>query len=172
LTVTTLKDTGLAGDGSLRGELALAQAGDTINFQPGLRGAILLNSTLNLTRNVRIQGTLDAAGSPLVTLDGQHRLRDMMINQGVTASLFGLTIANGFAQYTNSDAVQGGGIANQGNLTVQSCTISGNCAGLTRAFGPADGGFIIGEGGGVFNLGVLTVQNSILACNTAVSWGE
>jgi hypothetical protein len=32
LSVTTLRDSGVAGDGSLRGEIAAAQSGDTITF--------------------------------------------------------------------------------------------------------------------------------------------
>ena len=36
LTVTNNLDTGAAGDGSLRGEIAAAQSGDVINFAPGL----------------------------------------------------------------------------------------------------------------------------------------
>src|SRR5262249_29161470 len=38
LTVTNNLDTGVAGDGSLRGEIAAAQSGDTLNFAPSLLG--------------------------------------------------------------------------------------------------------------------------------------
>jgi hypothetical protein len=172
LTVTTLRDSGVAGDGSLRGELAAAQPGDTIRFQPGLQGAIALGSTLTLSKNVTIQGNLDAASHPLDALDGRQQVRDVVVNQGVTAALSGLTIADGYAQYTTSDVVQGGGILNQGTLSVQNCTITGNSAGLPRAFGPSDAGFITGQGGGIFNLSTLAVQNSTLSGNTAGGWGE
>jgi hypothetical protein len=119
LTVTNLRDTGIAGDDSLRGEIAVAQAGDTINFQPGLHGSILLGSTLTLTKNVIIQGNLDASGNPLVSVDGQHQVRDFFVNTGVAASLIDLGIRDGFVPGT--DVGQGGGILNQGTLTVQSC---------------------------------------------------
>jgi hypothetical protein len=172
LTVTNLNDTGIAGAGSLRGELAAAQSGDTIDFQSGLHGSVLLGSTLNLARNVAIQGNLDAAGNPLVTVDGQHRVRDVTVNSGVTASLFGLAIANGYAQYTNSDVVQGGGILNQGTLTLQSCAIAGNWAAGSQPVGPGEGSFVPGMGGGIFNWGVLTVQNSTFSGNIAGGFGE
>jgi hypothetical protein len=169
LTVTSFRDTG---DGSLRGEIAAARPGDTIDFQPGLHGSILLGSTLSLTKNLVIQGNRDATGSPLVALDGQHQVRDILVNAGVTVSLVGLGITNGYAQYTGSDAVLGGGILNQGTLTVQNCTITGNRAGLPQPFGSGDVGFITGQGGGIYNVGALTVQDSILSGNTAGGWGQ
>src|SRR5262245_65565453 len=38
LTVTNNLDTGVAGDGSLRGQIAAAQSGDTLNFAGSLLG--------------------------------------------------------------------------------------------------------------------------------------
>src|SRR5436309_17430 len=38
LTVLNNTDTGVSGDGSLRGEIAAAQSGDTIVFDPSLNG--------------------------------------------------------------------------------------------------------------------------------------
>src|SRR5215475_11844303 len=69
LTVTNLNDTGAAGDGSLRGQIAAAAPGDTINFAPGLSGTLGLGSDLGLDRDLTIVGNLDAAGNPLVTLN-------------------------------------------------------------------------------------------------------
>ena len=169
LNVTNLLDTGFAGDGSLRGELAAAHPGDTIIFQPGLHGPILLGSDLKLTQNVNIQGSLDALGNPLVTLDGQHLMQDVHVNAGVTASLVGLGIANGF--YYAGDTSQGGGIENLGSLTLQNCSITGNWAGSSQVISPGGAGFIVGEGGGIYNAGALTVQNSTLSGNVAGGFG-
>ena len=44
LMVTNLSDTGVSGDGSLRGEILAASSGDTIVFAHGLHGTITLNS--------------------------------------------------------------------------------------------------------------------------------
>jgi hypothetical protein len=170
LTVTNLKDTAIAGDGSLRGELAAAQSGDTIQFQQGLHGSIFLGSTLNLMRNVNIQGNLDSAGQPLVALDGQHTVRDVFVNTGVTAALANVGIANGYIP--GEDIGLGGGILNDGTLTVQSCKITGNVAGSTYVFGVGDAGSAVGNGGGISNQGTLTVQNSILSGNTAGGFGS
>src|SRR5262249_50385155 len=96
LTVTNLSDTGMARDGLLRGEVAAAAPGDTIVFASGLKGTIALNSTLVLSKNVTIQGATDSGNNPLITLSGQNHVRDLLVNSGVTASLSGLTVANGF----------------------------------------------------------------------------
>src|SRR5262249_29601708 len=66
-TVTNLADSGA---GSLRGQLAAAAPGDTIDFAPGLSGTIAQQSTLTLVQNVSVIGNLDPAGNPLVTLSG------------------------------------------------------------------------------------------------------
>jgi hypothetical protein len=209
LTVTNLEDTGVAGDGSLRGEISAAASGDTIAFASGLqnavnaqgqRGTIDLNSTLVLSRNVSIQGPTDSSNHPLITLDGQNKVQDLVVNSGVTASLSGLTVADGFLQtgsviggagiansgsltLTNagvqnnhaaalSDVIMGGGIYNKGTLTIQNSTISGNSAGDTFAYGPGMAGFVSGLGGGIFNWGTLTLQTSTLSGNTAGGFGE
>src|SRR5436190_493394 len=56
LLVTNNADTGVSGDGSLRGEIAAAAAsGDTINFAPALNGAtISTTSTLVLSKSLTI----------------------------------------------------------------------------------------------------------------------
>jgi hypothetical protein len=144
LTVITLQDSGAP---SLRGAIAAAQSGDTIDFQPGLTGPILLGSTLVLTKNVTIQGNLDASGNPLVTVDGQHRVQDFSLRSGVTATLAGLGIAN--ALNPAGDIALGGGIYNAGNLTIQSCRIAGNVAGVAVIYSAGTLGTETGEGGAI-----------------------
>jgi hypothetical protein len=201
LTVTNLSDTGVAGDGSLRGEIAAAAPGDTIVFASGLQGTIALNSTLALSKNVTIQGTTDSSGHSLITLSGQSQVRDLLVNSGVTASLSGLTLANGYlytpsaiggagienlgsltltsvavsnnyAQAQGSDITEGGGIYNAGSLTVQNSTISGNSVGYTSPYASGQGGFVTGIGGGIYNSGTLNVQTSSFTGNVAGGFGE
>src|SRR5262245_14332687 len=54
LTVTNNLDTGALGDGSLRGEIAAAQSGDTVNFAPSLLGQTirLTGGELAITKNL------------------------------------------------------------------------------------------------------------------------
>ena len=56
-TVTNNVDTGVAGDGSLRGEIAAARRGDTIVFDPSLGGqAITLSGYgLHIDKNLAIE---------------------------------------------------------------------------------------------------------------------
>jgi hypothetical protein len=79
------------------------------------------------------------------------------VEAGQSASLSGLTIANG----------NGGGISNDGGtLTVSGCTISGNSAtGVTS--------LATTSGGGIFNAasGTLEVDHSTVAGNSADSGG-
>src|SRR5262245_46859092 len=90
LTVTNLADWGV---GSLRGQLAAAAPGDTIDFAPAVSGTIALGEALTLDRDVSVVGNLDAWGNPLVTLTsfGREGSTDLTVNAGVTASVSGLT---------------------------------------------------------------------------------
>jgi hypothetical protein len=149
LTVTNLAD---AGDGSLRGQLAAAAPGDTINFAPGLQGAIALGSTLTLGRDVTVAGILDAAGNPLVTLSrgGAEGSTDLLVGAGVTASVGGL----GFTGATWH------ALENQGSLTLDHVTVSGNRIGYY-----AQGFYGQRFFGTVYNAGALTVQDSTISEN-------
>src|SRR5262249_12169923 len=145
LMVTTPADTGCWGDGSLRGEILAAASGDQIVFAPSLAGqTITLTSgtELYLAKDLTIQGL----GAGLLTVRGCGS-RVCEIAPGATDTITCLTVANGVGD-------TGGGLYNEGTLTLGNCTLSGNAA-------PA------GYGGGVFNTGTLTVNASTLCGNAA-----
>lgn len=151
-TVSLLTDTS-TGDtpGELRTVLATAAPGDTIVFEAGLTGTINLTAalgSLTLTRDVTITGP----GASEITVSGQNAIRVFSIDAGITVSLSGLTISDGNA----GSAALGGGIANQGTLTLQEITLSNNTADF---------------GGGVFNQGTLTVRNGTVSENSATTMG-
>jgi hypothetical protein len=152
LTVTNLNDTGVAGDGSLRGEIAAAIPGDTITFSPGLSGTIGLGSDLPLDRNLTILGNRDAGGNPLVALSrgGAVGSIDLTVNAGVTATVHGL----GFTGAT------GHALVSQGSLTLDHVTVSGNRIGYY-----ASGAYTQAFFGTVYNTGALTVQDSTISDN-------
>jgi hypothetical protein len=129
---------------------------DTIQFAPTLNGqTITLNGTeLAITRSLSIVGP----GAGALTVSGNHASTVFDIQVGATVCLSGLTIANG-------TGVNGGGIVDDGPLTVTDCTLSGNSA-------IGDG--IAGDaafGGGIFNDGPLTVTNCTLSGNSAAIGG-
>jgi predicted outer membrane repeat protein len=151
LSVTSLAD---SGPGSLRAAILTADAGShsdkfTISF--AVTGTIDLQSPLpDLNNNITIQGP----GASSLTVEraagASFSSAIVTVDSGQTASLSGLTAANGNA----------GGIVNDGTLTVSGCTISGNSVPNIVA--------LSGAGGGILNyLGTLTVSGSTVTNNTA-----
>jgi hypothetical protein len=153
LTVTSTADSGA---GSLRANIAAANPGDTINFASSLNGQTIQLSSgeLDITKNLTIQGP----GAGLLTISGSYNpvsltgFRAFEVD-GVTATIAGLTISNGYAPPYGLGAGGGGGILNYGgDLTVNSCTIANDAA----AFG-----------GGICNehYGTLTMNGCTLTGN-------
>ena len=139
IVVTNIND---SGPGSLRQALVDANDGDTINFDPSLKGQTitLTSGHLNVDKDVTISGP----GADNLAVDGNAQSLVFNVNLVKTVTMFGLTITNG----------NGGGIFNlDGGLTVSNCTVSGN------------------YGGGIFNYGSrfgaaeLSVNDSIISGN-------
>src|SRR5262249_1734914 len=83
-----------------------------------------------------------------LTIDAGGQSRVFQVDQGVTASLSGLTLTGGHAIF-------GGAVVNYGNLTLTDSTVSdSSAAGL-------------GGGGGIFNQGSLTLGRVTLTGNQA-----
>ncbi len=151
LTVNSLAD---SGPGSLRDAIQTADAGSpsdkyTIGFS--VTGKIDLQSPLPYFRNtIAIQGP----GANSLTVERAAGVsftsRMMLVAVDQTASLSGLTIANG----------NDGGILNAAGatLTVSDCAFTGNSA-------PDVGG------GAIANGGIMTVRNSRFSGNSAASGG-
>ena len=112
------------------------------------------NGPLTIHTNLAIQGP----GQSLLTISGGNAVQVFSITAG-TVSISALTIANG------NTSTQGGGIFNNGALTVSNATFSGNSA------SPAD---CCGQGGGIYNSypgATLTVNNSAFFGNSAYQGG-
>jgi hypothetical protein len=189
LTVaSSLDNYGGPGDGTLRGEIAAAQSGDTIVFDPSLDGQTLTLGTgrsyggigiqwsqLEIHQNLTIQGP----GAGLLTISGgtTYGSRVFQVDAGVTVTISGLTIADGRANAdysTNSASTAahydgcGGGILNLGTLTLSGCDVIDNYSSpswLTNL-----GGFGY-RGGGICNFGTMTLGGSTVSANSAYNWG-
>ncbi|MCD4727189.1 MAG: hypothetical protein K8R46_05985, partial [Pirellulales bacterium] len=146
------------GDLSLREAIELAAddnnypGTDTITFAPSLfatgQGTITLNgSELTIDSNVAITGP----GANQLVIDAAERSRAFRVEEGVTASISGLSIVGG--QTVSSGAA----IFNwRGTLTITDSILSGNASGTSSG----------GSGGAVANaLGTLLVKNSIISDN-------
>ncbi len=164
LVVNTTAD----GSASSPGELSLRQAValadslggfQTIAFDPTVfataQTITLTSGELELsdtTGTVTINGP--AAG---LTISGGGNSRVFQIDQGVTASISGLTISGG-----SVSAASGGGIENSGALTLDDCTLSGNQV-ATGSSG------YFGDGGGLANYGTATLNGCTVSGNSAAN---
>ena len=156
LTVTNTNDSGA---GSLRQAITDAYPGDTIEFAADLSGGtITLGSQLTIDKDLTIDGSSLASH---VTISGADQVRVFYINAGVTAELQGLDILNGI---DSSTSLRGGGIRNDGTLTVTNSTISGNGVKIPPFNYPYNYIFL---GGGIYNQGTLTVRGSTFSDNSA-----
>jgi uncharacterized protein (TIGR03118 family) len=133
LTVTNNSDTGVPGDGSLRGEIAAAQGGDTIQFAYTLlrQTITLTNGELAISKSLNIEGF----GAPWLTVSGNNASRVFDVSGSTTnVTISGLTIADGLATATTAvgpfgPVTLGGGILNQGaHVTLSNVVMADNQA--------------------------------------------
>jgi hypothetical protein len=204
LTVSSLAD---SGSGTLRDAINTADAGkacDKFTISFSVTGTIDLQSPLpHLNNSITIQGP----GTSSITVERAAgvsfpmRVPMIVVDTGQTATIAGLTIANADngaidnvsgATLTISNCVVannastpggfGGGVNNNGSLTISGCTFSGNSAeegggifnsGTLTVTGSTLSGnsSVAGEGGGIFNEGTLTVSGCTLSGNSAAFGG-
>ncbi len=157
--VTRLSDTGV-GKG-FRGDLrycitrANTDAGeDLIIFSATAHGTINLTGALpDISDDLIIAGP----GPDTVTVrrDSGGDYRIFTIYSGKNVQIYSITISNGYAvALTSDEECWGGGIFNDGTLTVGSVVITGNRTGGIEC-----------HGGGIFNDGTLLVVNSTISAN-------
>ena len=173
INVTNTNDSGL---GSLRQALVDSHDGDTIDFDPSLKGQTISLTSAELVINKSI--TISGLGPNLLAVSRAQnapafRIFNLMPGRSVTIQ--GLTISNGLAP----DFGCGGGILDEGSsLSLINCTVSGNstdgtgggiCADanatLTIDSSTISGNYAGDYGGGIANSGTLTINNSTLSGN-------
>jgi len=136
----TVSNTNDSGAGSLRKAIADASSGDTINIS--VTGTITLTTgELLVAQNVTIFGPGEAS----LTISGNSSSGVFHIASGKTVIISDITVADGSAN-------NGGGIYNEGTLTLCNCTVSGNTVPL--------------YGGGICNTGTLTMSLCTISGNT------
>ncbi len=179
-TLTDCRD--VAAGCSLRDALHAAADGDTIQFAHSTSWPITY--TLDLARGPLIVGhavTIQGPGASNLLISGGGAVTVFTVNSAVTATISGLTIADGDAgnnvggginnsgtltvaqsaiQNNSAPNGHGGGVYNAGTLTLTGCTVSGNSSG--------GGG---GIGNGDFTATSLTITGSTITGNTATVGG-
>lgn len=159
--VTNTSDSGA---GSLRAVIGSAPAGSTITFASGVTGTITLASTINITKNLTIQGP----GANILTVSGNNAVRVFNIANTnpfnfspINVTISGLTIANGRATVLPG----GGGIryATTGTLNLIDVAVTNNTAALTLT-----NILSLGVAGGVVNTvgGTVNILRSTFSGNT------
>ena len=168
ITVTKTND---SGPGSLRQALVDSQDGDTIDFDPLLKGQTIFLTSAELVINKSI--TISGPSPNLLAVSRAQnapafRIFNLMSGRSVTIQ--GLTISNGLAPEFGC----GGGILDEGSsLSLMNCTVSGNStdgtgggicaesnATLTIESSTLSGNYAGDYGGGIANNGTLTINNS------------
>src|SRR5262249_41886956 len=166
-TVNTLADTVDLNPAvtSLREAITAAnsQAGDDI-IKFSVTGTINLTGALpEVSSNIQILGP---TGALTVRRDTGGNYRIFTVVGEAIVVFDGLTISNGFRRGDDNGSFPdglGGGIYNDGGVTVRNCTLSNNIA-VSDSFGYFPGG-----GGGIYNGGTLAIVNSTLSGNAANS---
>jgi hypothetical protein len=168
ITVTNTED---SGPGSLRDAIAQAAPGDTINFT--VTGGISLTSgSITINKDLFIVGPgADELG---IGRDSTQYFKIFTVESHATVAISGLFISGGGAIATTLDA--GGGIDNNGTLTLDSCHLINNFA--YNGGGLHNGGTMVlqhcrvesnlseAQGGGISNDGMMTISNSSISHNT------
>ncbi len=154
LTVNTAVDENdhscTVGGCSLREAVEVAASGDTIDFSLTYPATLALtNGPIVIDKNL----TLSGPGASSLTISGSNASRVLNINAGVTVSISGVTISNANVAGVDEAPEYGGGIRNQGALTVNDCVLSNNRV-RNVAFGAA-----------IANLGTLTVNHTTFSGN-------
>ena len=177
VTVTSNADSGA---GTLRQAISDTCAGGTIDFDSSLSGGTIhLATPLTLSKNITIDGS---ALTTQITISGDSDnngtgdVRVFFVNSGVTATLNSLAITKG-------NDLFGGGIRNQGTLTIANSTIFNNSATsgagilstgistLTITNSTFSGNAASSQGGAIHSQGTMTLTNSTISGNSAGSSG-
>jgi hypothetical protein len=104
--------------------------------------------------------SLDGGGN--LTVDGNQNHRVFSVPRGVTAEMIGFTLTNG-----RETDEHGGGIRNEGTLTLENSTVFGSSAGAGRGCSTDDQASLCSEGGGIWSEGTLTLIGSTISGNSA-----
>ena len=159
-TVTDSSDSA-SDPNSLRYQILNDAAGSTIQFDSSLAGQTigLTNGVLEISKSLTIEGL--GAGQLPVTVNANSSVWSSVfqVDPSVTASISDLTITGGHTPVAGGGS--GGGIYDQGNLTLANCTVSGNTA------DSSGGGIYVDGSAGA----TLAVTGCTFSANGATTWG-
>jgi CSLREA domain-containing protein len=165
ITVNTKEDESTPNDGKCSLREAIQNANDNAQTSPDCKAGsateedgilFALGKKATITLDSQLPTITDASGLSIngqkakITISGNDAVRVFQVNSGAEVTLARLTVAHGKANGL------GGGMSNDGTLTVLNSTFSGNNA---------------SDGGGIENLGTLEVTNSTFSNNSSSTAG-
>ncbi len=186
LTVNTLADDpsgSIPGYTTLRDAITQANAStasqEVISF--AVNGTIDLTSALpDLNNNIFLEGPRSANLTVQRASNTTNTFSVLAVASGVRVHFSCMTISGG-------NSVYGGGVKNSGTLEVTDCIFSGNTATDTAGGGDGGGiyndgvltvsnstfinNIVSASGGGIYSEGMLTVSNCTFTNNTSASFG-
>lgn len=166
ITVNTLTDENNTNNAacSLREAINNANGNNTTNGLGCVAGSgtddivFSVSGTINLTAvlpeissSMNIGNNTTTAPNLTVNRSSGGNYRIFLVNSGNTVAMNGLIINNGFAFEAN-----GGGLTNNGTLTITNCIISNNQSS--------------NDGGGILNNSVMAISNSTISNNTTLNF--
>ena len=125
---------------TIQNAINTAKIGDSIEVAQGT-----YKENLQIGKNIKIKGS----NQKHTIIDGQQKTTGISINNGCNVTLTGFTIQKGKIEGSEG---YGGGISNEGTLSLIDSTITNNNAQY---------------GGGIDNGGIVTLVNSTITNNTA-----
>jgi hypothetical protein len=133
-----------------------------------------------ISKNLTLVGQQPNGFTP-PTLDGKNLGSVLTVDSGTTLVLDSLTITGGSGTVEHNRFVSsGGGINNNGTVTLNSGSISGNAASVGGVISNGgtvtlNGGSITANtavaGGGIYNFGTVTLNGGSISANTATGGG-
>ena len=140
-----------SGPGSLRQAVLEACPGSTITFSGVASPIILTTGEIVINKNLTITGP----GSNLLSVSGNNSSRVFNVTFGVSVNINNLRITGGHSTV-------GGGLTNNGTLTLTNIVFSGNDVSASNT---------ICNGGGMHNSGTANLTNVVFSNNTAIGTG-
>ncbi|MBP7948186.1 MAG: hypothetical protein KA004_00930 [Verrucomicrobiales bacterium] len=147
---------GNAADISLREAVQYAPVGSRVTFAPALSGQTITLTHADGDMLIPSALTVDATALPGgLTVSGNNTHRHFKVETGKSLTLRGLTFTRGNG--TGGGFPVGGSILNEGTLTLDRCTLTGNAS--------------TSEGGAIYSRGTLRATDCTISDNAATGNG-